>query len=928
MRAPVATRGERDPSRLLTACGIALALLLAVAALILARDLRARAIAAATEELSRTALMLADQSERVFQSLDLVEAGLIEQIRALPGTGTPEGLARLRNSVELHKALREQVGRLPQVETIALFDHQARPLNSSRLFPVPDVSFADRRYFQELSRPDAPDSLISDPVQSRSTGNWTIYGARRLKSQDGVFLGFVMGAIRLSSFEAFYRDIASHPDEAITLLRRDGVLLARHPPVTQPHPRDFRDTLAGLSLPAPGEAAMFWLRSPLDGQDRVFAVRILEHLPVILAASSTEAAMLEDWRHQVTALAVGTLLLELGLAGVVLLGRRQMRAHLLLARAEAAEAKAAHDAVEAQLALAREREGAERALRLRDLRFGSALDNMIQGLCMVDEAGTVQVMNPRLLAMLRLPPDEPVLGQPLRRIARRSLARRGLRRQDVRSLASWLRARLRDGLSPEEQSSFTWVLADGRALSVLLRGMGDGGWMASLEDVTERRLAEARIVHMARHDPLTGLPNRTLFSERLREAVAGAAAGRGCALLCIDLDGFKEVNDTLGHPAGDALLRIVSRRLRHQLRETDTVARLGGDEFAVLLADAQRSEAAVPISERIVMALSHPYDIGGRPATISASLGIAMLAPGEASDEDTLLRRADLALYHAKGAGRHCHRLFTPSMETEIQLRRQLEADLRRGLRDGEFLLYYQPVLRISSGDVTGFEALLRWRHPIRGLVMPGDFIAFAEESGLILPLGAWALREACREAAGWPGGLKVAVNLSAAQFGQGHALVAQVRAALEASGLPAIRLELEVTESALLADTAETLAVLQELRTLGIGIALDDFGTGYSSLSYLRNFPFTKVKIDQSFVREMGERPDSAAIVHAVVGLGRNLGMLTQAEGIETEEQRRLLLDEGCDEGQGYLFSPPRPAAEITGLLAAFTRRQGSEAA
>lgn len=922
---PVAPRRERDPSRLLTACGIALAVLLVVATLVLTKDLRTRAIKAGTEELARTALMLADQSERIFQSLDLVEIGLIEQIRARPGTATPEGMARLRDSVELHKALREQAGRLPQVETIALFDHKARPLNSSRLFPVPDVSFADRHYFQELLRPDGPDSLISDPVLSRSTGNWTIYEARRLKGPEGQFLGFIMGAIRLSSFEAFYRNVTSHADEAITLIRRDGMLLARHPLVAEPHPRDFGSALAGLILPAPGQAAVFRLRSALDGRDRVFAARVLEHFPIILAASTTETAMLEGWRRQAAALGVGALLLELGMAGLVLLGRRQMRAHVLLARAEAAEAKAAHEAVEAQLALAREREAAERALRLQDLRFRTALENMVQGLCMVDDAWTVQVMNPRLLAMLRLPPDEPVLGQPLRWIARRSLLRGGLRGRDIGSLASWLRARRRGGLPPEEQSSFTWVLADGRALSVLLRSMADGGWMASLEDVTERRQTEARIIHMARHDPLTGLPNRALFGERLREAVA---AGRGCTLFCLDLDGFKEVNDTLGHPAGDALLRIVAERLRHLLRDTDTVARLGGDEFAVLLTDARHGEAAIPLAETIIAALGHPYDIGGRQATIGASLGIATLVPGDTGDEDMLLRRADLALYHAKGAGRRCHRLFVPAMETAIQLRRQLEADLRHALRGGEFLLYYQPVFRIHSGELTGFEALLRWHHPIRGLVMPGDFIPFAEESGLIVPIGAWALREACREAAGWPGGLKVAVNLSAAQFGQGRDLVTQVRAALAQSGLPSTRLELEVTESALLADTAETLAILQELRALGIGIALDDFGTGYSSLSYLRNFPFTKVKIDQSFVRDMGQHPDSAAIVHAVVGLGRSLGMLTQAEGIETEEQRRLLLSEACDEGQGYLFSPPRPAAEILGMLDGLARKQGSEEA
>ncbi|RUP17416.1 EAL domain-containing protein [Methylobacterium sp.] len=436
------------------------------------------------------------------------------------------------------------------------------------------------------------------------------------------------------------------------------------------------------------------------------------------------------------------------------------------------------------------------------------------------------------------------------------------------------------------------------------------------EDVTERRAVEARIAHMAHHDPLTDLPNRAYFRERLCAVLAQHhRRAEKAAVLCLDLDGFKGVNDTLGHAAGDALLCAVADRLRHTVREDDMVARFGGDEFAILQASAPSPDAAGQLAARLIEHLSKPFSILGQDVLIGASLGIAML-PGDGTTPDPLLNNADLALYQAKAERRGTFRFFEPEMNAQIQARRALERDLRAALSAGALELYYQPLLNLQENRINACEALLRWRHPERGFVSPAEFIPIAEETGLIVPIGEWVLREACREAATWPGEIKVAVNLSPVQFRQ-QSLVQSVVSALASAELDPRRLELEITESVLLADSDANLAVLHRLRDLGVRIAMDDFGTGYSSLSYLRSFPFDKIKIDQSFVRELGMNRHCAAIVRAVAGLGADLGITTVAEGVETAEQRDRLQQEGCDEMQGYLFSRPLPVAALRQLIA-----------
>jgi diguanylate cyclase (GGDEF)-like protein len=546
-------------------------------------------------------------------------------------------------------------------------------------------------------------------------------------------------------------------------------------------------------------------------------------------------------------------------------------------------------------------------------RFDAALANMSQGLCMFGPDRRLAVANARFAELFGLSPAAVADGARYRDLLEDSLRHGVLSMADSESLRELLR-RVRDGTS--SLKSFFWELDDGRAIAVHDQPMNDGGWLSTFEDVTEKRQAEARIAHMAHHDALTGLPNRVLFRERLGEALARARRGEEFAVLCIDLDNFKAVNDTLGHPVGDALLCAVTERLQGLLRDADTVARLGGDEFAVLQSSANQPGNVTTLARRIIEGLSAPYEVAGHQVVVGASIGIAM-APRDADAADALIKNADLALYRAKSGGRGAWRFFEPEMDALMQSRRLLELDLRRALVAEEFEVHYQPLVDLRTRRPTGLEALVRWRHPQRGLVSPADFIPLAEEIGLIGPIGEWVLRRACAEAVGWPGAPKIAVNLSATQFRAGEALVAVVADALAATGLPANRLELEITETAMLEDVEQTLATLHKLRAHGVSISMDDFGTGYSSLSYLRVFPFDKVKIDQSFVRGIADgNGDCAAIVRAIAGLCGDLGMSTTAEGVETEDQLRHLIAKGCTEVQGYLFSRPVPASEVPRLL------------
>lgn len=483
------------------------------------------------------------------------------------------------------------------------------------------------------------------------------------------------------------------------------------------------------------------------------------------------------------------------------------------------------------------------------------------------------------------------------------------------------------------QSGRNWrhVKADGNEIEVLTFGRrvpfgGRDSFLVSAVDITERRKAEARIAYMAHHDGLTNLANRVMFQERLREDLdRSGLAGKSIAVLCIDLDLFKNVNDSFGHPVGDRLLMLVAKRLAAHSQPENLVARLGGDEFAMILGTNVSPNEISAHATEIIEALSAPYEIDGLEVVIGASIGIA-ISPGDGDTGDELLRNADMALYRAKSEGGGVHRFFEKEMDRQAQMRRDMEIDLRRALATGEFQLHYQPLVDLAQDRIVAFEALLRWQHPVKGMISPADFIPVAEDIGLIVPLGEWVLREACAQAAAWPSDIKVAVNLSPAQF-RSRYLTQAVFSALAQSGLSPKRLELKITESIFLVDSEANLATLHQLRDFGVRISMDDFGTGYSSLSYLRSFPFDKIKIDRSFVRDLADRPDCAAIVRAISSLGRSLNISTTAEGVETMDQLDRLRAEGCTEVQGFLFSAARPASEIGVLLGKFGDRASKAA-
>ncbi|RKK03451.1 EAL domain-containing protein [Pseudoroseomonas wenyumeiae] len=526
-------------------------------------------------------------------------------------------------------------------------------------------------------------------------------------------------------------------------------------------------------------------------------------------------------------------------------------------------------------------------------RFEAALSNMVQGLCLFDAEGRLAVANRRFVEMFGQPAIGTTAGALFQETGMAALCPQG---------------------GPQDAAS-TAMLPDGRFIAVARRAVESGGWVTTYEDVTERMRAEARIAHLAKHDALTGLPNRVALREHMQQALP-LGPGEQLAVLCLDLDRFKIVNDTLGHPVGDALLRAVSERLLECTRKTDLVVRQGGDEFAIVQRHRGGIEETVALASRVIATLTEIFQVEGHQISIGTSIGIGIAFAGEAiGGIEDLIKSADLALYRAKSEGGSTFRFFEAGMDEEMRFRRHLEVDLRAALAKEELELFYQPLVHVGSGHVSGFEALIRWRHPERGLVSPAVFIPLAEEIGLIKPIGAWVLRRACADAALWPEGVKVAVNLSPVQFRDGS-LPGIVAAALQSSGLPAERLELEITESLMLMDDQAVLKILHDLRRLGTRIAMDDFGTGYSSLSYLRRFPFDKIKIDQSFIRGLDEQGDAAAIVRAVISLGQSLGMTVNAEGVETEEQFSTLRAQGCGEVQGYFFSPPRPGGEVQAMM------------
>ncbi|MDH6261387.1 EAL domain-containing protein [Bradyrhizobium sp. BR13661] len=869
---------RRDPVRWLVLSSVVLILAIIAGTAMMVSNFRERALDNSKHELENTVLLLAQHFDQQLQDLAVIEDDLIADMQAR-GIDTGEHYVRRMSSPDIHLMLKTRIGALSYVGNINLFDSDGALINSSGAWPVPAVGIADRSFFKTFkSDPHSPPALI-ELVQSRISGAWTAVLARRLTSSSGEFMGVIGRGIEVARFEDFFASLALGKDAAIVLLHKDGTVLAHYPRIHSIVGQNFRsEPMFGPILAGRKDAASQF-KSPITGQDRLGASRTLNGFPIVVMATESVSAALADWRQQTRFLIGVAALLALVIATAkFLIVRQLLQQH-----------------------------------KLEKRRLNTAVNNMRQGLLLFDSSRRLVVCNQRYIEMFGLSPDVARPGCSLRELIAHRKAT-GTLKEDIDDHCALV---LRNAAQNKVIVSET---TDGRSIEIAYRTVAGGGWVTTLEDITERRRAEHRIAHLAHYDSLTDLPNRVLFHDRLEQEIRDIAHGNQFAVLLIDIDSFKGVNDSLGHAVGDELLKAVAAQLRASVGGSSFIARLGGDEFAIVQTVVGDAAEAVESVTRIQAAIRSPHDCLGHQISIDASIGIAM-APQDSFDLDQLLKNADLAMYQAKNDGRGIYRFFAPEMDRRARARRLMEVELRqisteRGFAEGGFEVHYQPLVRLRDGAVTGCEALLRWRHPDRGMISPVDFIPVAEETGLINQLGEWVLATACAEATFWPSGTKVAVNVSPVQF-RNPTFPLKVAAALAASGLSAGRLELEVTEAVLIHDDTAALAILQQLRSIGVRIALDDFGTGYSSLSYLQRFPFDKIKIDRSFVRDMVGSEGSSSIVQAVVGIAAARNIITTAEGVETEGQRGLLRELGCTEMQGYLFSAARPSADIRKLLA-----------
>ena len=841
---------------------------------------RQRALNNSERELENTVSLLARHFDRELNNFETVQRELVRRIQ-LTGVASPDDFKRQLSGVDVHISLQAAIAEASDVSGINVFDANGELINSSQSWPIPTISIADRTYFKDFSTDPWSPVVLLAPVQSRFTGAWTTVIARKVVGPNGQFLGVVSRGISPANFEAFFESLALREGAAISMLHRDGTLLARHPHIEAMIGRNF-STAPVQQILTKADHGTIRLVSPVDGEDRLASTRALAEFPLSIIATTTVSTALADWRAQAQFLIVAAALAALVIAFTLSLIVRK---------------------------LSKQHKRAEMRLALEKQRLDTAINNMTQGLLLYDSSARIVVCNQRYIEMYGLSPDVVKPGCNFRDvIAHRKET--GSFEGDVDDFCSTVLRNVAQG----KVTHTVLESLDGRSIQIVNRPLVAGGWVATLEDITERRRSDERIAHLAHYDALTDLPNRALFREQLEQALRRVQRGEQLAVLYIDIDEFKSVNDTLGHSVGDELLKAVADRLRGCLRKTDLVARLGGDEFAIIQTGLKRPADTTELVTRIYEAIRAPYECVGHLLTTDASIGIA-LAPEDGTDLDQLLKNADLAMYGAKADGRRTYRFFEPGMDARVKALRTLELDLRQAITDGGFEIHYQPLVNLRDNKVTGCEALLRWRHPKLGMISPAAFIPVAEDTGLINQLGEWVLTTACAEAATWPDHIRVAVNVSPVQF-RSQTLALKVAAALAASGLPANRLELEITEAVLIRDDEAALALMHQLRKLGVRIALDDFGTGYSSLSYLQRFPFDKIKIDRCFIKDIAEPDGSPSIVQAVVNIAAERNMTTTAEGVETEQQLEILRKLGCTEMQGYLFSPAIPASDILQLF------------
>ncbi len=999
------------PIQLIVICGIILvALVIAVTASLLS-DLRNRDIAEKERALGNLTFVLAEQIDLSLQSLELIQASEIERMQSL-GIASAKDFERQMSGFDTHQRLKDRVSALPYIDAVVFTDAEGKLINFSRSWPIPDMKVPEQDPHGAFTANPRLTSWVGAPIRNPATGSWVVPIARKFTAPNGKFLGVVMGVIKLQYFEQLFQTIASGPSSTIALFRRDGILLVRYPHQARTIGQSFAQSgfLKTLATSDHGEHRQIGV---IDGQERLISARKLAHYPVAVVVTTTVASALANWQDAAITIIGAALIIALvvGLVVVVcvwLVGRK---------------------------------------LREQNLRLDTALNNMCHGLAMFDSASRLMVCNDRHRQIYGFPQALAKPGCAVLDLVKYRAAN-GTFSGNPEEYVDDIRNKMAQG----KVMGSVETLSDGRFISTVNQPMADGGWVAThediterkhadeqlhrmqkfldtiiehvpaailvkdvpsstqdanqcryslinraceellgvsrteiigktvdeiysaehakfiaaennetlhsqgpiivkdhlvhtpsngirlataksiairdddgdaqylvtvLDDVTERRRTEQRIAHLAHHDTLTDLPNRAAFNEQFGATFERAAANKEqFAILSVDLDRFKEVNDLFGHLVGDELLREITRRLQ-AAAACAFLARVGGDEFMLIVTNGAQPAAAKALAERVLASFKDDFEIDGRPLQMGLSIGGAVY-PTDGTDVKTLMVNADTALYRAKTEQRGSVLFFEPEMSTQRGERLALQSDLRSAVARGELLLHYQPQVRMT-GETVGFEALARWRCPTRGMVSPGTFIPIAEESGLIIPIGEWVLREACQEAASWPHLLTIAVNVSPVQFYHCD-LPSLVHSILLETGLAPGRLELEITEGVLINDFSRAVSILRRLKSLGVQIALDDFGTGYSSLSYLHSFAFDRIKIDRAFIGDLDHNRHSLVIVRAIIGLGHSLEVPILAEGVETEIQHAILVQEGCDAMQGYLTGWPQP-------IAAYAKQTGRQA-
>ena len=754
---------------------------------------------------------------------------------------------------------------------------------------------ADRDYFIRLKNDANAGLVVSEPLRGRTSGKWVITIARRYIRSDGSFAGIVYGTITLAHFTKAFSSLHVDPGSSFTLFDNSLSIITRQPEpggIGSSVGKKFASPQLQEAIQAGKSEATYRVFSTVDGIERVYSYRRIEGLPFNIVIGLATEDYLAGWRDE----ARKTLtLVTLFLMATLLLSWLIYRAWKRLDTAMAAFSEA-NRTLDAERNLKQAIiDSSPLAIYTRDLK----------GIVTAWNKGAEQMFGWR---------EEDILGQPMPTVPTDKLEETDNLRHRVLDgeiiVQAEVRRQRRDG-SPIDINTTLAPLRDSTGQIY--------GYLAIAADITERKAAEQQIEILAYRDVLTGLPNRLLVQDRFEQAIASADRTKSrVALFFLDLDNFKTINDSLGHAVGDALLKEIASRLNECVRDTDTISRQGGDEFLIVVQDLPDAEAASPVLLKIMERLQDPFHADGHELSTSVSIGIA-LYPEDGADFDTLLKKADMAMYRAKESGRNAYRYFDEQMNVEAVDHLSMRNGLRKALERDEFVLHYQPQIDLASGAVVGVEALIRWNHPESGMIAPARFIPVAEESGLIVPIGAWVMKEACRQAMAWRRAglpqLTMAVNLSAVQFRRGDVEQTLI-SALEESGFDPAFLELELTESILIHNTESVLATVKRLKLLGVKLSIDDFGTGYSSLSYLKRFAVDKLKIDQSFIRDLASDPDDAAIVRAIIQMARSLNLKTIAEGVEDHEMLEHLRIFHCDEAQGYYFARPMPAEEFVRYL------------